>query len=388
MALHSFEPWIPEEWNSGVVQKVQQNSVIERIGRPVTLTTRTQHVPRSGGMGMDILDRGDSYTEDSNTDDEVLLTARKFGRALSLSEEDLADTTQVVSIIDTKKADWGRSFAITYDNAAFATSGAESVAADRPFTSVYQTVRTTDSGIGYTADTNYIAAGDNLGYVTFTAATDLVTTLQVHGLQINDKVVFGTITTTTGITAGTTYYVQAVPSTTTFKVAATASAAAAIDLATGDGSAVTCTKLAVTYGSLSRAVGLHEQSEWYDPSMAVIIAAPYFKQAARDIVDLNGRPILVPGGSNQGETLLGYPVEWSMGCRKSTAASPTPTGNPLLIVTNRDLLIKGTRSGPESYIAGPDNGAGWSTDETKIKVRARRGFALGHAAAAVVYEAV
>lgn len=384
--MHSFEPWIPEEWDSSVIQRVNENSVLERIGRPVKMTTRTKHVPRSGGMGLDVLDRGDSYSEDDSTDDEVLLTARKFGRALSLAEEDIADSEGLIDAIDVKKSDWARAFAVGLDNSAFAVSGAESMGSNRPFTSVYQSVRTTDSGLGYTADASYVSAGDNLGAVTFTDTGDIVTYLQAHGLKVNDRVKFGAITSTTGLTAGTTYYVRTVPSTTTVTLSAT-SGGSTLALTT-DGSSVSATKLAVTYASLSRVVGTHEQSDWYDPSKAIVVAAPYFKQACRDIVDLNGRPILVDGGGNQGDTLFGYKVEWSMGARVSTSTTPAPTGNPLLIVTNRDLLILGRRSGPESYIAGPNTGAGWSTDETKLKVRARRAFALGHPAGASVYEAV
>jgi hypothetical protein len=386
VALHTIEPWIPEEWTGDVVARVMANSAVERIARVEPMTNQTKHVPRSGGMGLDILGKGDSYTEDSSTDDEVLLTARKLGRALSLAEEDIADTAGLINVVDQKKMDWARAYAIGFDNASLACNGAESVAADRPYTSVYQAVRTTDSGLSYTADASYVSGGDDLGAVTFTDSGDIVTFNQVHGLRVGDRVKVGAVTSTTGITAGTTYYVLTVPSTTTVTLSAT-SGGATLALTT-NGSSVSCTKLAVTYASLSRAVGIHEQSEWFDPNEARIIAAPYFKQACRDMVDLNGRPVLVDGGSNQGESLFGYPVEWSMGARVSTAATPAPSGNPLLVVVNRNLLIVGRRSGPESYIAGPDNGAGWSTDETKLKIRARRGFALGHPAGATVYEAV
>ena len=47
----------------------------------------------------------------------------------------------------------------------------------------------------------------------------------------------------------------------------------------------------------------------------------------------------------------------------------------------------GRRSGPESYVADAASGVGFMTDETKLKVRARRAFALGHPRAVSVYEA-
>lgn len=60
----------------------------------------------------------------------------------------------------------------------------------------------------------------HLGATTLTTGTDLVTTA-THGLAVGDPVVFGTVTTSTSIVAGTTYYVRTVPSTTTFTIAAT-----------------------------------------------------------------------------------------------------------------------------------------------------------------------
>ena len=384
MALHTFEPWIPEEWDGPVVQKMIQTSAVERVGRIEPMSTQTRHVPRSGGMGMDILAKGDSYTEDSNVDDEIQLDARKYGRTISLAEEDLADTTAMPSILEAKRVDWATAFAKTYDNACLAVNGAMSVAADRPHTSVYQALRTTDSGISYTADTNYVRAGDNLGAVTFTDTGDVVTFAQPHGLKVNDRVVPGTITTTTGITAGTTYYVKSVATTTTVTLSATLGGATLA--LTTDGSAVSMTVLKVTYLSMSRAVGIYEQGDFYDDGNSVVIAHPYYKQAARDLLDLNGRPILVLGGENQGDTLLGYPVEWSLGCKVSTAATPTPTGNPIFVVGNKGLLIVGRRSGPESFVADPQT-VGFATDETKLKVRARRAFAIGSPFGFAAYEA-
>lgn len=56
--------------------------------------------------------------------------------------------------------------------------------------------------------------------VTFTDAGDLVT-LTAHGLVIGDPVGFTSITSTTGISTNTTYYVQSVPSADTFTLSAT-----------------------------------------------------------------------------------------------------------------------------------------------------------------------
>lgn len=56
--------------------------------------------------------------------------------------------------------------------------------------------------------------------VTFTDAGDIVT-IPHHGLEVGDTVKFGTITTTTGIVAGTLYYVKSVPTADTVTLSAT-----------------------------------------------------------------------------------------------------------------------------------------------------------------------
>lgn len=68
------------------------------------------------------------------------------------------------------------------------------------------------------------AASYTLGAVTFTDVGDLVT-LNNHGLSNGEAVTFGTITTTTGISINTTYYVIS-STTNTFQLSATVGGAA------------------------------------------------------------------------------------------------------------------------------------------------------------------
>lgn len=72
--------------------------------------------------------------------------------------------------------------------------------------------------------------------VAINATTDTFTTTVNHDLQVDDPVKFGTITTTTGVTAGTTYYVINKTSK-TFQVSATVGGASLA--MTSDGSALT-----------------------------------------------------------------------------------------------------------------------------------------------------
>jgi hypothetical protein len=72
----------------------------------------------------------------------------------------------------------------------------------------------------YTANGERILLTNKSNSVTFTDTGDLVT-LTAHGLVIGDAVGFTAITTTTGITINTTYFVQSVPTANTFTLSAT-----------------------------------------------------------------------------------------------------------------------------------------------------------------------
>lgn len=119
----------------------------------------------------------------------------------------------------------------------------------------------------------------------------------------------------------------------------------------------------------------------------VVIAHPTFKGILRGMTDPGANTLVFQpsGGAAQlADTIFGYPVFWSRGAVASTAISSAPTGDPLLVVANREYLIRGVRSGPEFAAVNGFTGAGALTDEALIKARARRGFALGRNEAAAV----
>lgn len=306
MAVNNVDDWIPEEYSSEVVQRVNQMSVIERLARPWSMTTKTRSVPRSAGMDVEGIAAGGTYGEDSSNNDEVILRARKMGKALRLDDEDIQDST-LVDVINVKKLDWGISYAKFFDQAALGCTAAEN-GTTIMFTSVYKAVRTTNSETSYTADANYVASA-----------------------------------------SGT----------------------------------------ALTYDNLSTVLGLVEESDYWDESGALVIAHPAYKAKLRGIKDTNGDPIFVAGqGGDSGtpSTLFGHEIAWSLGAKTHATNTSSPTGNPLLIVGNRNYLYKGIRSGPESFVAGADTGIGFLTDQAVLKVRARRGFGVAHEKAFSVLE--
>lgn len=147
--------------------------------------------------------------------------------------------------------------------------------------------------------------------------------------------------------------------------------------------------VALTYPVLSSFTGkLEVGNYWSDPDM-LIIAHPAFRMLFRGVVDDNGRPVFAENqamASTGGERLFGVRIRWTAGAKTSAVSTNKPGGNPLLFLGNKEFLIKGNRSGPEYAVAGPNSGAGFTVDQTLLKFRTRRGFAVGHPAAWACFE--
>lgn len=140
---------------------------------------------------------------------------------------------------------------------------------------------------------------------------------------------------------------------------------------------------AVDYDHLNSVLSVVEQGDYFDEGETVVIAHPAYREALRGIKDTAGMPIFVQGQNDNPDRLFGYQAQWSLGAKTNATASSAPTGNPLLIVGNARFLLNGIRSGPESMVSTE---AEFATDEPLLKVRARRGFAVGRAEAFAVLE--
>lgn len=154
MARNTYEAWIPEEYGSEVIERITQTSVVEAIASRIPMSSDTRHVARSAGMGVDVVDKGGAYGEDVSLNDEVVLYAKKFGKAIRVAEEDINDS--LPNIIATKMKDWATSYAKVLDNSTLAVTAAAGTGV--PFTSLYNLLHTTDATIGYTADANIVTA--------------------------------------------------------------------------------------------------------------------------------------------------------------------------------------------------------------------------------------
>src|SRR5512142_2293108 len=102
MARQVFDDWIPEEQSGVVLSRVAQLSAVETTARIETMVRTIKSVPRSGNVTGAVVAKGGTYGESGETNDEVLLTARKYATAIRIAEEDLADTQGVIGIIENK----------------------------------------------------------------------------------------------------------------------------------------------------------------------------------------------------------------------------------------------------------------------------------------------
>lgn len=295
MARNTLEPWIPEEWEtSRVVQSITQISVVEALAARIPMGSDTKHVPRTAGMGVDVVAKGGTYGEDTSLNDEVLLSAIKFGKAARIAEEDINDS--VANVIEAKMIGWGKSYAKMIDNASLAVSAAAN-GTTVPFTSLYQLLNTTDATLSYTGGAN----------ITTAASTG-----------------------------------------------------------------------APSYSEFSTAMGNVEAGDYYDPGSMIAVAHPAFRKSLRGVVDSQQRPIFIQGTAGTPDTIFSTPIRWSLGAKINATATPTPTGRPIMAFVNPDLMLLGVRSGPESVFIDGRNGLSALTDESILKMRARRGWAYGH----------
>lgn len=295
MARNTMEAWIPEEYEtSRVIQGINQISAVEALASRIPMGSDTKHVPRTAGMGVDVVAKGGAYGEDTSLNDEVLLSAVKFGKAARIAEEDIDDS--VANVIEAKMIGWGKSYAKMIDNATLAVSAASN-GTTVPFTSLYQLLATTDATLGYTGGTN----------ITTAASTG-----------------------------------------------------------------------APSYAEFSTAIAGVEAGDYFDPGNMVAIAHPAFRKSLRGVLDSQNRPIFMEGLSGTPDTIFGVQVRWSLGARLSTTATPTPTGRPICAFVNPELMLLGVRSGPESVFIDGRDGLSALTDESILKMRARRGWAYGH----------
>jgi HK97 family phage major capsid protein len=140
---------------------------------------------------------------------------------------------------------------------------------------------------------------------------------------------------------------------------------------------------ALEFADLNNALGIVEDSAYFDAANTVFMAHPKMLGHLRGMVDGTGQLVLPNPIAATPGSLFGYPLVVSYGAAVSTAATDAPAGNPLLIVGNRQMLINGVRGTVESAVS---RDADFSKDGVLLKTRVRRGFAVAEADAFAIIE--
>jgi len=140
---------------------------------------------------------------------------------------------------------------------------------------------------------------------------------------------------------------------------------------------------AMSYDDLNNALGFVENSNKFDSANTVWMAHPKMLKEIRAMIKGNNDLVLPDPLAGTPGSLFGYPLVISYGAATSAAATDSPTGNALLIVGNRQMLINGVRGGVESVVS---RDAEFARDGVVLKTRIRRGFAVADADAFAIVE--
>jgi HK97 family phage major capsid protein len=140
---------------------------------------------------------------------------------------------------------------------------------------------------------------------------------------------------------------------------------------------------ALSYEDINNALGIAEDSSKFDAANTVWMAHPKMLKEIRGMVKPDNDLVLPDPIAGTPGSLFGYPLVVSYGAATSAAATDSPTGNPLLIVGNRQMLINGVRGGVESVVS---RDAEFTKDGVLLKTRIRRGFAVADADAFAIVE--
>jgi HK97 family phage major capsid protein len=140
---------------------------------------------------------------------------------------------------------------------------------------------------------------------------------------------------------------------------------------------------AMSYEDINNALGFVENSKKFDAANTVWMAHPKMLKEIRGMIKGNNDLVLPDPLAGTPGSLFGYPLVVSYGAATSAAATDSPTGNALLIVGNRQMLINGVRGGVESVVS---RDAEFDRDGIVLKTRIRRGFAVADADAFSIVE--
>lgn len=138
----------------------------------------------------------------------------------------------------------------------------------------------------------------------------------------------------------------------------------------------------LTYDFANTALGLVENTKFWNPTNGVAYIHSSLKKAIRGIKDGQGRPIFVEsatgfpgGGTTPRYELFGVPAYFTFGAQVSndfTSFQNGVAGNPLIVFANRRHVVRGPRIEPQAQFINANINIG--ALEHTVQFRARQGF--------------
>ncbi len=143
-------------------------------------------------------------------------------------------------------------------------------------------------------------------------------------------------------------------------------------------------------------LSLWENSDFYDESNQFLIASPQIKGIFRKVRNADSEPLFIDSNrSGAGASLFGISdFRFTTGARTHATMTDTPTGNPLIIIGNRQALKRGLARTSAGMVPGNPGvqwqraaqGIGFLSDEAIMKAMMRRAFVVTVPQAVAVLE--
>jgi HK97 family phage major capsid protein len=151
------EGWIPIETFPEVQQAIMNASAVETFGSGVPMGSNIKEIPRSGGVHLTAMGKGQTYSKDTSANDSITIFSSKIGGIVEVDYEDLQDS--LVDIFTTKTKDAGTSYGKLYDNFCLGITAAKGsvTLADGThpgFDSLYYLLTQAETETGYVANSN------------------------------------------------------------------------------------------------------------------------------------------------------------------------------------------------------------------------------------------
>jgi HK97 family phage major capsid protein len=131
-------------------------------------------------------------------------------------------------------------------------------------------------------------------------------------------------------------------------------------------------------------IGLYEESDFYDEANTFMLASPQVKRIFRKVRNADSEPLFWESNrAGGGASLFGLTdFRFTTGARTHATMTDTPTGNPLIVIGNRNALKRGLARTSAGMVPGNPGvqwqraaqGIGFLSDEAIMKAMMRRAF--------------